>query len=129
MSAAVAPTVPSSGEAPPPRRAPGATIMFSVPFSSTMSDADVARLTGTLDLVMHLHPKLRNSPAGPGVARLDFESGLFLVRGANEEEWALQGRTWGDPPPRIVHGWRLRALAAARQLDPTVTLPPSATAP
>jgi hypothetical protein len=96
--------------------------MFSVPFSSKMSDADIARLTRTLDLVTHLHPKLHNSPVRPGVLRLDFESGLFLMRGANEVEWALQGRTWGDPPPRIVHGWHLRALAAAHQLDPTVTL-------
>lgn len=94
-----------------------------------MSDADVARLARTLNLATHLHPKLHPSPTSPGVVRLDFESGLFLVRGANEEEWALEGRTWGDPLPRTVHEWHLSAVVAACQLDPTVTFPSQTVAP
>jgi hypothetical protein len=97
--------------------------MFSVPFSSPMSGGDVARLARTLDLTTHLHPKLHPSPTSPGVVRLDFESGLFLVRGANKGEWALEGRTWGDPLPQAVREWHLSAAVAARQLDPTVALP------
>jgi hypothetical protein len=97
--------------------------MFSVPFSSTMSDEHVARLARTLNLATHLHPKLRDSPASPGVVRLDFDSGLFLMRGANEDEWVLEGRTWGDPPEQTVHKWHLGAFVAAHELDPTVAPP------
>ena len=97
--------------------------MFSVPFSSSMSDGDVARLARALDLATHLHPKLHLSPTSPGVLRLDFDSGLFLVRGANKGEWALEGRTWGDPLPQALREWHLSAAVAARQLDPTVALP------
>jgi len=97
--------------------------MFSVPFSSPMSDRDVARLARTLNLVTHLHPKLHPSPTSPGVVRLDFDSGLFLVCGANTGEWALEGRTWGGPLPQTVHEWHLSAAVAARQLDTTVALP------
>jgi hypothetical protein len=97
--------------------------MFSVPFSSPMSDGDAARLARTLNLVTHLHPKLRPSPASPGLVRLDFDSGLFLVRGANKGEWALEGRTCGHPLPQAIHEWHLSAAVAARQLDTTVTLP------
>jgi len=97
--------------------------MFSVPFASTMNDGDIAYLAKTLNLTTHLHPKLHHSPTSPGVVRLDFDSGLFLVRGANKGEWALEGRTWGDPLPRAVDEWHLSATVAARQLDPTVVLP------
>ena len=88
-----------------------------------MSDRDIARLARTLNLTTHLHPKLHPSPTSPGVVRLDFDSGLFLVRGANKGEWALEGRTWGNPLPQTVREWHLSAAVAARQLDPTVALP------
>jgi hypothetical protein len=103
--------------------------MFSVPFSSAMSDGDVTRLVRTLNLDMHLHPKLHDSPTSPGVVRLDFDSGLFLLRGAEEERWVLEGRTWGDPLPRTVREWHLSAVAAARQLDPSVAFPTQTVAP
>ena len=104
-------------------RKTGATTLFAVPFASTMSDADIAVLTRTLDLVTHMHPKLHDSPTSPGVMRLDFYSGLFLERGPDEGYWVLEGRTWGDPSPSIVHDWHLRAAAAAHRLDPTVAVP------
>ena len=88
-----------------------------------MNDGDIAYLAKTLNLTTHLHPKLHHSPTSPGVVRLDFDSGLFLVRGANKGEWALEGRTWGDPLPQAVREWHLSAAVAARQLDPTVALP------
>jgi hypothetical protein len=72
----------------------------------------------------HLHPKLRGSPASPGVSRLDFFSGLFLVRGDGPRDWRLEGRTWGAPAPESVQGWYLVAADAARLLDPTVPVPP-----
>ena len=123
MSAGAPPPVGTPAEAPPRRRAHGARTMFSVSFASPMSDGDVARLARTLNLATHLHPKLHHSPTSPGVVRLDFDSGLFLVRGANKGEWALEGRTWGNPLPQAVHEWHLSAAVAARQLDPTVALP------
>jgi hypothetical protein len=60
-----------------------------------MSDLDIARLARVLDLDTHLHPKLHNSPASPGVRRLDFDSGLFLLRGPEDGSWLLEGRAWG----------------------------------
>ena len=101
----------------------GATTLFAVSFASAMSDADIAVLTRTLDLVTHMHPKLHDSPTSPGVVRLDFYSGLFLKRGPHEGHWVLEGRTWGHPSPSIVHDWHLSAAAAAHQLDPTVAVP------
>ena len=127
MSSPVLTPTGSPAEASPARRVHVARAMFSVPFSSTLSDQLVARLASTLNLATHLHPKLRDSPASPGVVRLDFDSGLFLMRGANEDEWVLEGRTWGDPPEQTVHEWHLGALVAAHQLDPTVA-PPAADA-
>jgi hypothetical protein len=123
MSSPVLSPTRSPAEASPPRRAHVARTMFSVPLASPMSDGDVARLARTLNLVTHLHPKLHHSPTSPGVVRLDFDSGLFLVRGANAGEWALEGRTWGNPLPQAVHEWHLSAAVAARQLDTTVALP------
>ena len=123
MSAAARRPAGSTAEAPSLRRAHGARALFSVPFASTMDDGDIAHLARTLNLTTHLHPKLHPSPTSPAVERLDFDSGLFLLRGANKGEWSLEGRTWGDPLPQTVHEWHLSAAVAARQLDPTVALP------
>ena len=97
--------------------------MFAVPFQTAMSDADIHRLNSVLGMDTHLHPKLRGSPASPGVSRLDFFSGLFLVRGDGPQDWRLEGRTWGAPAPESVQGWHLVAADAARLLDPTVPVP------
>jgi hypothetical protein len=97
--------------------------MFVVPFQTAMSDADIHRLNSVLGLDTHVHPKLRGSPASPGVSRPDFFSGLFLVRGGGPQGWRLEGRTWGAPAPESVHGWHLLAADAARLLDPTVPVP------
>jgi hypothetical protein len=99
-------------------------VMFVVPFQTAMSDADIHRLNSVLGMDTQLLPKMRPSPASPGVLRLDFFSGLFLVRGDGPGEWRLEGRTWGAPAPRSVHGWHLVAADAARLLDPTVPVPP-----
>lgn len=104
-------------------RARGARTLFTVAFTSAMSDQDAASLSRTLDMATHLHPKLHDSPASPGVVRLDFDSGLFLQRGPAAGRWVLEGRTWGHPPASTVREWHLRAAAAARRLDPAVTVP------
>jgi hypothetical protein len=103
--------------------APRYRVMFAVPFQTAMSDPDVHRLNSVLRMDTHLHPKMRASPASPGVSRLDFFSGLFLVRGDGPHEWRLEGRTWGAPAPQSVHGWHLVAADAARLLDATVPVP------
>lgn len=119
-------TSPRSGRSPAPNLAPrprGARTLFTVPFTSAMNDQDAAVLSRTLDLATHLHPKLHNSPASPGVLRLDFDSGLFLQHGPREGDWVLQGRTWGHPAPSTVREWHVNAAMAAHQLDPAVTVP------
>jgi hypothetical protein len=95
-------------------------ILFRVSFASDMRDEDLQLLVRNLNLVTCMHPGMRNSPASLGVVRLDFDSGLFLLRGATRTEWILEGRSWGAPAPSILHNWHLRATAAATLLDATV---------
>lgn len=101
--------------APAPR---GSVTLFAVPFRSPMTAGDAARLAAEAGLDCDLVPKLPGDTVSPGLRRLDFASGLFLVRGAREGEWRLEGRTWGSPAPGAVHRWELWAVAAARALDP-----------
>jgi len=105
------------------RPARGGRVLFRVPFTSAMDDADAVALARMLDLVTHLHPKLYPSPTSPGVVRLDFDSGLFVERGETDGSWVLEGRTWGDPPTAMVRQWYLRATAAGHHFDPLVTSP------
>ena len=97
--------------------------VFSIPFKSSMADADLERLRRELDLVTYLSPKPGVSGASPGVVPLDSWSGLFLQRGNPEGEWTLEARTWGAPPAALVHEWHVRAALVARELDPTVQIP------
>jgi hypothetical protein len=78
-------------------------------------DADRLRSAG---LTLHLHPKHPAVVPALGLAGLDLDSGLFLVRGPGEHEWVLEGRTWGNPASEVVRRWQLAAIFAARQLDP-----------
>lgn len=105
------------------RHGRGGRILFQVPLTSSMTDAELARLARWFDLSTSFHPKQHPDPTSPGVARLDHFSGVFLERGASEREWVLEGRTWGHPAPESVHAWHLMAAGAARELDPTVTTP------
>ena len=84
-------------------------MLFEVPFTSAMSDPDLAVLARVLDLSTHMQQKMRPDPNSPGVARLDHFSGLFLERGGDEGRWVLEARTWGDPAPRSVHEWHVLA--------------------
>ena len=125
---------PLRGDEPPPLASPAPVgqrgeVLFEVPFVSAMSDRDLALLMRMLDLSMHIQPTTRSrhdtAPRHdtPGFARLDHYSGLFLKRGVAEGEWLLEARTWGRPAAQSVHEWHVLAAGAARELDPTVTLP------
>lgn len=96
--------------------------LFSVEFASEMTAHDAALLERVLHLSSTMAPALRPSPARPGFARLDFESGLYLERGEEEGRWRLRARTWGRPAPSWVAAWRRIALRAARELDPQARL-------
>ena len=117
---------PLAGLSPARRRG---EVLFEVPFASVMSDDDLALLALILDLSTRAQPtiRLRHETAPrhdtPGFARLDHYSGLFLKRGVAEGEWRLEARTWGRPAAQSVHEWHVLAAGAARELDPTVTLP------
>lgn len=100
-----------------------ARVLFQVPFESEMSDADAERLRVALEMTLSLEVKHPAARPPLGVARLDFHSGLFLVRGDRERRWALECRTWGDPPSEAVEGWRLEAILAASRVDPNVSFP------
>jgi hypothetical protein len=101
----------------------GGRVLFEVPFTSAMHDADLALLARLLDLSTHMYPKMRPDPTSPGVARLDHFSGLFLKRAPDQDQWVMQARTWGNPAAQSVHEWHLLAAQAARQLDPRVPPP------
>jgi hypothetical protein len=100
----------------------GRATLFEVSFASAMTDSDLALLARTLDMTFHMYPKLRGSPAGLGIVRLDRYSGLFLKRGAVEGQWVLEARTWSQPAPKNTHEWHVLAVGAARLLDPRVAL-------
>ncbi|HLH65354.1 MAG TPA: hypothetical protein VKV27_06595 [Solirubrobacteraceae bacterium] len=106
-------------------RGRGGRVLFQVPFSSPMGDAELARLAHLLDMTTSMAPKMNPDPADPGVARLDRFTGLYLERGEGEGQWILEARTWGRPPSAAVRRWQVRAAQAARALDPSVTVPPA----
>lgn len=101
----------------------GGQTLFAIPFASEMTNRDSGRLAGSLGMSTDLHPTTGPRHDNPGVVRLDHQSGLFLIRGETQGEWTLEARTWGQPPAQSVHDWEVLAAVAARQLDPTVTLP------
>jgi hypothetical protein len=107
-----------------PRRTARCVTLFSVPFMSRMTYDHLARLHSELDLVTYLTPKPGVSGASAGVVPLDFWSGLFLEHGVGEDDWMLEARTWDSPPESLVHEWHVRAALVARELDPTVHIPP-----
>lgn len=82
-----------------------------------MQDEDAAELRRN-GLTLNLHAKHTAVKPPLGASRLDFETGLFLVRGESEGEWALEGRTWGSPPPDAAARWEHEAVFIARQVDP-----------
>jgi hypothetical protein len=110
-------------------------VLFEVPFASAMSDPDLALLARRLDLSARPQPAIRphqgrqpHQDRDPrhgtaGFARLDYYSGLFLIRGLAEGRWLLEARTWGRPAAQSVHEWHVLAAGAAHALDPTVALP------
>ena len=112
--------------APAPGIAPhgrGGRVLFEVPFTSAMGDADLALLARLLDLSTHMYPKMRPDPTSPGVARLDHFSGLFLERGADQRPMGNAGPHLGKPcspeRPRMASARRPSGSPARRR----VTLP------
>jgi hypothetical protein len=116
------PTVRST---PVPGRVPetGAVKLFTIPMASTMSDRDVSSLM--LDLDFDTQAVAAGSAPETRLvsARLDHNSGLFLVPGEGQGQWGLEARTWGHPDSETVHRWSVSAATAARRIDPTVSLP------
>lgn len=98
-------------------------VLFSIAFSSLMSDADEAYLEATLDMRFNMHPKLAVTRQTPGLARLDARSGLCLVRGADPADWSFECRVYEMPPEDVARLWRIEATAAAHHLDPGVPPP------
>ena len=118
------PTSRESASPPTPdRHGRGGQVLFVVPFTSEMTEADRAWLARMFDLSTHMYPKQRPNPTSPGIARLDHFSGLYLERGASDGEWVLEARTWGRPAIASVHEWHLLAAQAAHQLDRSVRMP------
>jgi hypothetical protein len=101
----------------------GAVELFTIPFASAMSDDDVSSLIRAADFPARVSTTKAPREERVGPARLDYQSGLFLMAGPDEGRWALQARTWGHPGPHSVHRWKVMAAGAARQLDPSVPLP------
>lgn len=126
--AAAPPFTPGDPEHRCERCGSGHRTLFCVPFRSALDDDAAQRLAAAAGLDCDLHSKLRGATVSAGLRRLDFDSGLFLARGADEDEWRLEGRTWGAPAAGAVRRWHLWAAAAARAVDPTVPAPPAAPA-
>lgn len=90
-------------------------VQFSIPFQAEMNGPQVARMASGLGLTFHSSPQI----ALPffAFARLDADSGLFLLR-ESEDRWRLECRTYGEPPLRVVEGWRTRAAWVVGLIDP-----------
>jgi hypothetical protein len=117
------PTVRSTPTVPGRTPEAAAVTLFTIPLASTMSDRDVSSLVLALDFDIRTAPPGSSPEARLVPARLDHDSGLFLVAGEGEGHWVLEARTWGHPDPASVHRWNVKAATAARQIDPTVELP------
>lgn len=121
-SRATQPTRAGVGNGTPRRprapRAGSATRLFRVPFRSAMTVEDADRLRQAIGMHVHLNRKHASVAPPLGVADLAPDSGLFLVRGEREDEWSLEGRTWGSPSADLVRAWELRATYAAQLIDP-----------
>jgi len=102
---------------------PRVRVLFRIPFRSPMGDEEADRLRGALDMALSLQSKHPALAPPLGVAPLGPGSGLFLVRGEEDGEWALECRTWEDPSPSLAREWELIARLAARRLDPSVPFP------
>jgi hypothetical protein len=99
-----------------PPGAPRYRVMFTLPFQTAMSDSDIHRLRRVLGMNTQAALESRQPRRG----RLDFFSGLFLLRSERLGEWRLEGRTWGAPAAVTVHDWHVVAADAARLVDPGV---------
>jgi hypothetical protein len=117
------PTVRSTPTVPGRTPEADAVTLFAIPLASTMSDRDVSSLVLALDFDTRTAPPGSPPEARLVPARLDHNSGLFLVAGEGEGQWVLEARTWGHPDPESVHRWNVKTATAARQIDPTVKLP------
>lgn len=106
-----------------PRPAGAARTLFRVPFRSAMRDEDANLLRRALDMAVHLHPKHPAVVPPLGSVPLSLDTGLYLVRGEGEAEWALECRSWGDPPAEVVRLWLGQAILGARRLDRGVPFP------
>jgi hypothetical protein len=106
-----------------PRPAGAARTLFRVPFRSAMHDEDANPLRKALDMAVHLHPKHPAVVPPLGSVPLSLDTGLYLVHGEGEAEWALECRSWGDPPAEVVRLWLGQAILAARRLDRSVRFP------
>jgi hypothetical protein len=117
------PTVRST---PVPGRVPeaAAVTLFTIALASPMTDRDVSSLVRSLDFDTRTAAAGSSPEARLVSARLDHNSGLFLVAGEGAGQWVLEARTWGHPDPASVHRWHVSAATAARRIDPTVELPP-----
>lgn len=100
----------------------GGTVVFEVPFRSSMTGSDLELLRRQLDMTTHVEHKLPVDPNSPAHARLDQGSSLLLEHGAADDRWILQARTWLKPSARTVHDWHVRVALVAHQLDPAVVI-------
>lgn len=98
-------------------------VLFQISFASAMGPRDLGGLRLALDLSTNPRSDVTHAGDCLGFARLDHYSGVFLTRGATEDHWLLQARTWGRPAADTVHGWQVLAGGAAQALDPAVILP------
>ena len=101
----------------------GGTVVFEVRFRSSMTGRELELLRSQLDMTTHVEHKLPVDPNSPAHAQLDQGSSLLLERGAAEDQWVLQARSWSKPSARTVHDWHVRVALVAHQLDASVAIP------
>lgn len=91
-------------------------VPFSIRFHGDLSGHRLALLGSELGMFTTLQP-LEQSGDQVGVAPIDADTGLYLVRGETEGEWLLECRAYGDSADGWIERWHRRALWVVGQLD------------
>jgi hypothetical protein len=111
--------------APAAAAAPGPLyeLLFAIPFHAAPDALLGAVLGSQLDMTMSYEPKMGVAPQALGFARLDYSSGLILVKGQDEGDWTIECRSYRPPAPERVHEWEVRTAVALQRIDPSVKMP------
>lgn len=91
-------------------------VPFAIRFGGPLSGRRLGLLVSELDIHTQVQPK-QQPPVPFGTAQLDSYTGLYLLRGATDEDWILECRAYRAPAPDWLRQQYLRVVWVIEQLD------------